>query len=1031
MKITEVIIRRPVSAIVIILGIAVFGIMSLFSMPQELTPEMEMPYLLVSTIYPGAGPEDVEKLVTREVEGAVGSLSGIKSVSSYSLENASLVLLQYEYGTNMDMAYTDTKEKLDRLDNTLPDTSQKPIVIEMNMNAMDTMSLSVRSSSGENMLAYIEEEIVPEFEKLSSVADVSVSGGQEEYVRIELMEERLQQYGITMNTVINSVSTADFSIPSGTADYGSQDLSVRSSVEYKTISALENIPIPLGGGNIIRMGDVAKVYSTVKDADSLSRYNGEDNISVGIQKRQSASAVSVSRQVRKVIDEINAENNDLHIDIVNDNSDTIQSSLSSVGTTLILSVFLSMLVLYIFLGDIKASLIVGSSMPVSLMVAFILMNMMGYTLNIVTMSSLVLGVGMMVDNSIVVLDSCFKSTTSKDSDYIESAIAGTKFVLGSIIGSTATTVVVFFPLATLAGMSGQMFGPLGFTIIFALVASLLSAMSLVPLFFVQFQPRERRTAPAALLLKKLERGYSRLLRKLLGKKKTVLAASLAMMAVAIFLGSQLNVELMSDVSQGIITISLDTRPGLKLEKIDSLVRQVETIVSQHPDVDHYTITAGGSGMNALMGSGSASVTAYLKDKQKMETDDVIEQWRRETKHIRDCDIEISATSMMSMTTDTVEVNLQGSDLDVLREFVGEVVDVFHQNPDIITVTSTVADPSPQAEIVVDPMKAAAYNLTPMQVATNVNMALSGKETVKIRQNDQDYAIFVEYPPGKYNTVSDLYNMLIVSNTGSLVALNTIASIEFTDTPQTILREDNQYIVTVTGTPTVAAKFTAPQQINAAVAEMEFPKGVELARNTQDEMMMEEFTALGIAIATAVLLVFMVMAIQFESVKHSLMVMICIPFSMIGSFIFMFIAGTTVSMTSLLGFLILVGTVVNNGILFVDSTNEYRKSMSVETALISTGRNRLRPILMTTLTTVLSMLPLSLGIGDGGEMMQGLGIVVIGGLIVSTLLTLLLLPTFYLMIDGNSEKKERRRQKRLDKQRKRRDAQAQDEYGYHN
>lgn len=1018
MRITEIVVKRPVSALVVILAIILFGITSILGMPQELTPEMNMPMLVVYTVYPSAGPEDVEKLVSQEVEGAISSLSGIDTVYSYSMDSVSMVMMQYEYGTDMDVAYTDVKERIDSITNTLPSTAQRPVVIEMDMNAMETMTLSVRSSNTENLLGLVEDEVAPEFQKLSTVADVNVSGGREEYVRVQLMEDKLKQYGITMNSVVNSLSSADFSIPSGEADYGSQSLGVRSSVEYRTAQALENLPISLSGGGVIRLGDVAEVSMSHKTATSVSRYNGEENISIGLQKRQSASAVSMSRQAREVIDLLNEDNAEYHIDIVNDNSETIQDSIMTVAETLVLSIFLSMLVLFVFLGDIRASLIVGSSMPISLLVAFILMSQMGFTINIVTMSSMVLGVGMMVDNSIVVMDSCFKSK-SRQRDFVEAALEGSKFVLGSIIGSTITTVVVFFPLAVMEGLSGQMFMPLGFTIIFALVASLFSAMTLVPLFFVQFQPVEKRRAPAARLLKKVELAYGRLLKRLLRRKKTVFAGTVGLIGASLLIFTQLNMELMPAIDQGIVTISLSTRPGLQLESIDEMALQLETMVGQHPDVDTYSMTVGGSGMTAMLGGGSsASITAYLKEDRDMDTNEVVDQWREQTKDMVNGEVDVSALSMTDqISTANISVNLQGNDLDTLKAFAAEVEAMMDQQPGMISVSSTVESPSPQAEIVVDPMRAAAVGYTPMQVAQNINMALSGVETVSMKNDGQEYAIWVEYPPDRYTDVTDLENMVLVTPYGSSVALMDIADIQFTDTPQMITREDGQYLVTLTGVPEDEQRFAVDEAVTQALEAMVFPKGAELADSSMEEMMMDEFTALGQAILIATWLVFMVMTIQFESIRHSLMVMLCIPFSMIGSFALMILSGVTISMVSLLGFLILIGTVVNNGILFVDTANHYRTSMPLTTALVYTGRMRLRPILMTTLTTVLSMLPMAFATGSA-EMMRGLALVVIGGMTVSTVLTLLFLPTFYLIIDGDIQKRQARKAKREERKQQR-------------
>jgi len=1013
LKLTELIIRRPVSAVVIILAIVLFGFVSIMGMPQELTPEINFPMLIIYTPYPNAGPNDVEKQVSNVIEGAVASLSGIDTVYSLSMENVSVVQVMYEYGTNMARAHSDASERLDMISSALPDDAMKPIVIEIDLNAMDTMTLSVRSESGENLLQYIQDEIVPDFESLSTVAEINVSGGREEYIRVELLEDRMLQYGISMSRISDALRTADFSMPSGNADYGSQSLNVRSSAQFRTIRALENLPLSIGGGNVVRLSDVAVIDYALRDAGSISRYNGEDNIQLGVQKRQMASAVSTSRQVRSVVDGINANDDRITISIVNDNSDDIQASIMAVAQTIALAVLLSMLVLFLFLGDIKASLIIGSSMPVSLLVSFILMSLMGFTLNVVTMSAMVLGVGMMTDNAIVVLDACFKAR-GKDKTFADSAIEGTKFVLGAIVGSTITTVVVFLPLATLQGLSGQLFTPLGFTIIFALTASLFSAMTLMPLFFVQFRPRQRERAIGNRMIKRLENAYGNLLRRILNRKVLATVVSLILIAGSTVLATQINMELMPATDQGIVRISVETRPGLNLESIDEILLNLEELVKQHPDVDRYTARAGGGGgvSNMSLNMGDASVNVYLKDDRAMSTDEVVELFREQTKDWLNCVVTVSSQSMTAqMSSDDITINLTGKDLEVLRSFIGEIEAEVRKNPDVVAVTSSVAAPTPQAEIAVDSLKAAAAGLSPMMVAGSVNAVLSGTEAAQLpMDNDKTYKVRVEYPEGKYTTVADLSHLMLMSPAGTSVPLMDIADVVFTDIPQTIFRTDNQYNVSVTVTPRQAVRFEVAADVHQRVADMTFPRNVALGTDAEAEMMMEEFMSLGGAILAGIWLIFMVMAIQFESIKHSLMVMICIPFSMIGAVALMYLTGTTISMTSLLGFLILIAIVVNNGILFVDGTNKYRKSMDLTTALIYTGRNRLRPIIMTTVTTLLSVMPMLFATGSAA-MMRGLATVIIGGLIVSTLLTLLLLPTFYLLIEGSDEKKQKRAEKR--------------------
>ncbi|MDR3242678.1 MAG: efflux RND transporter permease subunit [Clostridiales Family XIII bacterium] len=1011
MGLVRLVLRRPVSVLIVVAGLLVFGVMSVFSLPMELTPEMEMPMLVVNTIYPNAAPQDVEKLVTHEIEGVAASLNGIDSIISRSSESVSLVMLSYEYGTNMNIAYTDLMEKLNMLSNILPENSTTPIIIAIDMNDLNAnMTISVSSESTDDLLYLIEEEIVPAFEKLPSVADVSVSGGREQYIRVELLEEKLQQYGVSREMIIASVSGADFSIPAGIADYGSRSMPVRGQFEINTVEDLQKIAIPLPGGAVIRLSDVANVYEATRDADSLSRYNGNENISLGISKRQSANVTQVSDEVREAVRELSSRNEEISITVVQDASEMVTSSLSSVATALLLGILISMIVLFLFFGDVRASLIVGCAMPISLLVTFILMRFMGFSLNLITMSALILGIGMMVDNSIVVLDSCFKSVTERAS-LVDAALKGAKFVISAVAGSTITTVVVFLPLAMIPGMSGQIFGPLGFTIIFALTASLVSAMTLVPLLFTQYHPRENANAPAAKPLIRLEKSYAKLLKILLRRKITGLLAAVALLLGSIGLATQINVELMPAIDEGVILVEAEMRPGVRLENVSSLMGELEKLAASYPDVESYSLSAGGSAN--LMGGGSgntASMYLYLLDDRAMSTEEIISSLREAVRDFLDCEINISssgANQSGSTMSNDVEINLKGNHLDDLKEAAKTIVQIMENRTDIVRVSSTAEDSDPQMEIVVDPLAAAGYGFTPMQILGDVRTALSGQETVGLRKDDKEYEIWVEYPPGKYQNMEDLTDMRLVSPSGAVVPLASLAHLDFADAPQSISRDNNEYIVTVSGTPTAAAKFTAAGDIRAVVETIDFPDGVALAQSSMEQMQTEEFSSLGMAIAVAALLVFMVMAIQFESPKLSLMVMLCVPFSLIGSLTLLFVSGVSLSMSSILGFLVLVGTVVNNGILFVSTTNQYCEEMPVVEAIFKAARTRLRPILMTTLTTTLAIVPMALGIGRGTEMMQGLGIVVIGGLTASTLLSLLLLPIFYLLMKGQRKRRSER------------------------
>ncbi len=1006
MNITKLALKRPVSAIIIVAALVVFGAMAILRSPLELTPDIELPMLITLTTYPGASPEDVEELVSKKVEDAVSTISGVKNIQSRSMENMSMVILEMEYGTNMDVAHMDLQEKVNMYRNTLPDDALDPMIIEMDVNAMPSIILSASATGDINLKNFIDDEITPEFEKLAGVASVQIYGGNDKYVSVRLMDDRLRQYGLTMDSIISAVSNADFSIPGGDADMGSQNLAVRTGVSYDSAESLRNISITLSSGKVIHLSDVALVSRSTKEAESLSRYNGQDDVTVTIQKRQSASTLSVSKAVIKQMDKINKADMGVQLNVIDDNSEMIVNSVKAVFSTLLLGILLSMVVLFLFFGDLKASLIVGSSMPISLLVTLILMYAMGFSLNIVSLGGMVVGVGMMVDSSIVVIESCFRRSVGEKQDYKQVALEGTGFVASSIVASTITTVVVFLPISLMKGISGQLFRQLGFTIIFSLTASLICALTLVPLFFSIFKPQEKREAPFNRFMHQVEISYGNLIKRILPHKILVVVTAVVLLVGSIALVPQINMELMPQVDEGIVKVEIETRPGLQLSRISEVCAEIESLAASNPDVENYSVTGGGSGMNSMMtGNTNASLTAYLRSDRKMTTAEVVEAWRKKTSDMLDCNITVtsSSDSMGSMgSSGGIDIILEGSNLDDLKAAAVQVEKVMRDNEQILSVSSSATKGSPQAKVKIDTMRASAKRLSPMQIAGAVNSTLSGKNAATLNESGQEYDIWVEYPKDRYKTINDLRGLILTNQIGQQVPLMDVATIEYSDSPQSIDRNNNQYMVSVSGQPTLAAKFTAKEEITASVKALALPDNVEVSQGDTDESMMEEFQSLGFAILVAILLVFMVMAMQFESPKFSIMVMLCVPFSLIGSFGLLYLCNATLSLPSLMGFLTLVGTVVNNGILFVDTTNQYRNSMNIETALITAGRTRLRPILMTTLTTVLSMLPMAIGVGTSAEMMRGMAVVMIGGLSASTLLTLLLLPTFYLMFNRSKK-----------------------------
>ena len=600
------------------------------------------------------------------------------------------------------------------------------------------------------------------------------------------------------------------------------------------------------------------------------------------------------------------------------------------------------------------------------------------------------------------LESCFRFKDETD-DYRDAAVRGTGFVTASIIASTVTTVVVYFPLATMNGLSGQLFSELGLTIIMAMLMSLVVAMTIIPLLFARFKPKEKKELPINKFLRLVNRGYEKFLLKILHKKILVCLVSVALLAGAFALVTNMPTELMPAMDEGAFAITASFRSGTKLSTIEEKTRFLEELAEADENIERYSYRISGN---------AATLTAYLADDAAVSTDEAIESYTRQLQDMAGMDISISSSdaSMTSMMDTGIEIDLVGRDLEALKTTAREVEEKLKTIPGVLQVSSDVADVSTQIDVVIDPLKSMSIGMAPVQVAGELYNALSGVEAATMTRDGEEYSVRLEYPEGEYETMNDLMNMTLTSAYGTQVPLSELAEAEYTDAPVTLTRVDGMYQVAVSASTTAAARFTAQDAADRAVEQMVFPRGVSRATSTLDQMMIDEFTAIVTAIFVAVFLIFLVMAMQFESPRFSIMVMLSIPFALIGSFGLLYITGSTLSMVSLMGVLMLVGIVVNNGILYVDTVNKLREEIPLEDALVQSGQMRLRPILMTTLTTILSMVPMALGIGEGSVMMQGMALIIIGGLVASTVLILMLLPTFYLLIDKRS-RKERRQERR--------------------
>lgn len=995
-KFVKTVLDRPVAVIVSVMALILFGVSSLTGMSLELYPETSYPMLFVSTFYPDAGPEEVEKLVTEKIEESCGTISGLKQMTSTSSENFSEVTFQFVYGTDLNIARAALQEAIENAKEEFPDGVKSPTIVAMNGNSDAVISLALDSENSKSLLSTVKQRIVPELKKVNEIASVKYWGGNEEYISIELYPERMMGYKLSVSDVADRIAAANFVNTAGQVSFGEQNINMDTRLEYNNIDSIRNISIPIGNNEIIHVSDVANVHYAEANPVSYSRFNGKESVTIDITKKQKSNIIALSKNVKEIVKKLSQEYPDIKINIIYDTSESILASIKSIAETLVLGIVLSMLVLFLFFGDIKASLIVGSSMPISLLATFICMGKMGFTLNMITMSALVIGIGMMVDNSIVVIEMCFRKSDEGFSIH-EAAYEGAKAVISSIIASTLTTVVVYLPLTGLKGMSGQLYSSLGYTIVFALVASLFSALTLVPICYSTYKPREKKDIIINRILGRIGDLYRSIIVRVLDRKILVSLITIVILGASLYLATFLKSELLGATDERQVSLDMTFKPGTGLNRMDEISKHVEEFVKNKSEVANYSTTVSKETANA-------TINAYIKKDCKKSTEQLVSEWNEElSSYDTRCNIKATKSDpegMGEMGSETYkEIVLRSSNLDELKEGLRQVEELAAKTPGVLIVQNSYSQGGIKAEIKIDPEYAQSLGFDITSLSDAISNSISGKKAINVTVGDTKYEAKVELPAELRNNIDAVKNLIITNENNESLTLSQIAQIGFKDNPLSITRNDGQFEGTVKINIAQSAVNSASEAIDAGVATLTLPGSVKLHGSSLEESMSDEFSGLGKAIGSAVFLVFMVMAIQFESIKNSLLVMFCMPFSLIGAIALLYATNSKISMTTLMGFLMLAGIVVNNGILYVDTANQYKESMDIYTALTEAGSSRMRPIFMTTMTTILSMVPMCVPKTGGGDSMQGMTLVIIGGLITSTILTLVLLPSFYLVVNG--------------------------------
>lgn len=1009
MSMTKTSVKRPLTIIMVFLVVLMFGGIGYSKMPANLMPDIDVPVALVMTQWSGAGPEDIDDQISEPIEKSLSSISNVKTTVSKSSEGVSMVVAQFEYGTDVDEKLNDIRSKIDTVKMTLPDDVDTPSILKMDMNAQAIAQIVVSGEgSSDDIMKYAEDTVQVKLESIDGITSADINGGDKTQINVIANPTILSSYGVSLDTIKGLLSATNKSYPYGSITQGDDKIVIRSVDKVEALEDIKAIQIPMSNGETVSLDKICTVeYGTV-DKQSIYRYNGQESLVMDVQKQQDANTVQVMKNVNSKISELNNENSQFNLKIVNDTSEYINSSINDVMKNLILSAVIAFFVILLFLKSGRASFVVAVSIPTSIIGAIALLYFTGETLNMVTLSSLVIAVGMVVDNATVVIENIFKYRKDPNLSLEEAAIQGTNTVSTAVMASTLTTVAIFLPILFTEGFTKIMFGSLAKTLIFALTLSLIVALTLVPSIFAKLSggkngaKMEEKPSP---IFDKISEGYKNIIVLALKHKAVVILISVGMFIGAIVLGATgaIGMDFMSSGDEGMVSISIKLPEGLDLEPSDYYVSMAEEKVSDIPEIETM-ITQIGSGSAMGSGGSTASISLDLvSSKERKRTTDEIEQDVVERlKVIPDCEINVSQTSSMSMGgSGDAQVDIKGPDLDVLEEIVNQAKANVEKVSGFRNIETSLADSNKEAQFKIDKRKASLLGINTSSIASTLRTAISGSDATTVTIDDYDYDVNLKFKDSSINSIDDIGQIKVTSASGQQVPLNAFAEIKMADGLKSISRTDGDYSVSITAKADNMDTSTASRLLTQAVNEVDMPRDYSIDVGGSAEMMNESMSSLVMAMVIALILVYMVMVAQFESFSKPFIIMFSIPFAFVGVVIALVISRISLNVVGMLGAILLVGIVVNNGIVLIDYIGQLRDAKvqgTLEDIVAKGCAARLRPVLMTTMTTVVGMIPSALAFGEGGDMMQPLAVVIIGGLSVSTLVTLVLIPTVYLIFD---------------------------------
>jgi HAE1 family hydrophobic/amphiphilic exporter-1 len=1020
MNISRFSVHRPVLTVMVSLIVIIVGGVSLSRLSIDLMPDITYPTLSISTEYENASPEEIEELITRPIEEAMSAVPGVEEVTSVSAEGRSSVRVTFTWGTDLDAAANDIRDRLDRVLPLLPDDVERPSLRKFDLASFPILILGASSNLDPiQMRRIIDNQIKNRIERIPGVASLDVRGGLDREIHVNLNAEKLKALGLPIDQILNRIKEENINLPAGTLDQGLLDVTIRTPGIYNNLEELRNTVVAIREGVPIQLKEIASVEDAWQKVTRIVRVNGRPGVRMAVNKQSGKNTVEVASAVLKELERINQDMPQIQIIPIIDTSDYIKRSITNVGTTILYGGALAVFVLLLFLRNIPSTAIIATSIPISVIATFALMYFSGFTLNLMTLGGLALGVGMLVDNAIVVLENVYRLRESGQAPE-SAAVDGSHEVMAAVVASTLTTLVVFLPLIFVRGMSGIMFKQLSYVVSFSLGCSLAVALTLVPMLASRVRtPLIVDTGNGKVrggwifritgrFFSGLEKEYGNLLRFSLTHRILILGGALFLLIGSLLLVPLVGVELMPETDEGEVRVSAETAVGTRIDVVDDIFKKIEEIVKREvPEIDNTVSLIGASTWQAR-GSNTGEMRIALKPvkERARSSEQIAAVLRQKLMFLPGVKVRTRAGQglfILRMGTaggEKVQVEVRGYDLEISDALARRVAEVVENVEGITDAKISRETGTPEELIIVDRQKAASMKLTVSKIANMLQTVISGTSASNFREGGDEYQILVKLKDAEKKDLKDILDLPITNADGEPVVLRNVVQIIPKRGPVLIERKDQERVVYVAANISGRDTGSILADIREGLRNLPVPRDFSILFGGDYEEQQKAFRELMMSFVLALVLVYMVMASLYESLRYPFVVMFSVPLAAIGVIMLLFLSDTTFNVQSFIGCIMLGGIVVNNAILLVDHINLLRRrdGLPVREAIEEACRRRLRPILMTALTTILAMTPLALGIGEGAEAEAPMARAVIGGLLSSTLITLVLVPVVYALFE---------------------------------